>query len=325
MDSVFFPHDNNIFLAVPKTPLRTYESYIDRPYCESSFRDIVSLMIDTGHIRGNIIDVGAWIGDNAAPWSAMQTHLVYAIDPSRENCMYTYKIKELNNLKNLMVIEVAVSDKKGVISTNYSLDHASFTQCTSGINKVYSTSLDDLLKESIIEDISFIHLDVEEMELLVLKGAKRVIEKFRPIIVYEIHLTFNQTNNSSIKELLVNHNYNVYIINDILPGCLESCRNVLAIPKESDRDIINEITLHLNSYDYLICLYIKDRVEIIKCKKHSSAYYSYNMLRGNRYSLVLMEKKTKTVLEQYGLKEHLDKCIDYGFNVKDRDDYFLIE
>ena len=38
----------------------------------------------------NIIDLGAWIGDNSIPWAKNIDGIVYAIDPSKENCKYIY-------------------------------------------------------------------------------------------------------------------------------------------------------------------------------------------------------------------------------------------
>ena len=43
-------------------------------------------------IKGNIIDLGAWIGDNAIPWAKNINHIVYAIDPSSQNIEFITKM-----------------------------------------------------------------------------------------------------------------------------------------------------------------------------------------------------------------------------------------
>ena len=54
--------------------------------------------------------------------------------------------------------------------------------------------------EGEIADIGFIHLDVEGMEEKVVQGAKRIIQKNRPIVAYEIHLELFQPNRYYLKQ-----------------------------------------------------------------------------------------------------------------------------
>src|SRR5436305_11920183 len=102
MDSIIFPNDDNAFLLIPKEPNNVYSDYNRRPYHESLFRWVIQLLIKKKIIDGNIIDLGAWIGDNAAPWAKIQNNLIYAIDPSDINCEYINRVKNLNNLDNLI-------------------------------------------------------------------------------------------------------------------------------------------------------------------------------------------------------------------------------
>lgn len=67
------------------------------------------------------------------------------------------------------------------------------------------------------------------MEMQVIEGAGNLISKFKPIIAYEQHLELDDI--SKPKAFLSSKfGYNVYIINEILPGCRLDCRNFLAFP-----------------------------------------------------------------------------------------------
>jgi hypothetical protein len=53
----------------------------------------------------------------------------------------------------------------------------------------------------------------------------------RPVVTYEIHLPTDKYIDE-IKTFLKRLNYKVFLINEELPGCLEDCRNCLALPNE---------------------------------------------------------------------------------------------
>ena len=176
---------------------------------EVMFRRISTYLINNGHILGNIVDLGAWIGDNALPWSkslhippsaVFDTKnmakldpypLVYAIDPSPDNCQFIRDLASLNNIKNIRVIQKAISDKREVLSTNEDLTHCSFVSDDNSLtkqNQVKAWPLDDLYNAGEIADVAYIHLDVEGMENRVVAGAEKLINTYKPIIAFEQHL-----------------------------------------------------------------------------------------------------------------------------------------
>lgn len=55
------------------------------------------------------------------------------------------------------------------------------------IEKVTSIPLDDYIKSNNINKIYFIKCDVEGAELIVFKGARGSIEKYKPVVFCEIH------------------------------------------------------------------------------------------------------------------------------------------
>ena len=233
---------------------------------EVMFRRISTYLINRGHIRGNIVDLGAWIGDNAVPWTKSllmaqnatserldtksivnegKNHIVYAIDPSPDNCQFIRDLASLNNIQNIRVIEKAISDKREVLCTNDHLTHCSFVSDEdSGRNQVKAWPLDDLYVAGEIADVAYIHLDVEGMENRVVAGATTLIEMCRPIIAFEQHL--EQDPFLELSAHIAEKGYTVYLINEVLPGCRPDCRNFIAFPNDSfDDTIVETLNTHL--------------------------------------------------------------------------------
>ena len=136
----------------------------------------------------NIIDLGAWIGDNTIPWALKNDGIIYAIDPSHENINYINELSFLNCVSNVKTIQTCVSNQIETVYTDGDLKHTEFN-IDSGNIQLQTTTLDQLLHQNIIKDINFIHLDVEGFELKVLEGSINLINKYNPIICWEGHLT----------------------------------------------------------------------------------------------------------------------------------------
>ena len=163
MSSIFL-NDNNVEIKLIDHPFSEVFKY--RNIHEGIFRQINTFLINKNIINRdkNIIDLGAWIGDNSLPWAKNINGIVYAIDPSRENCNYIYSMSVYNNINNIKVIKAAISDTEKIISTDSEdLHHVSFTNNNLLTNKIQSFCLDTLYQQNIIKDIGYIHLDVEGM------------------------------------------------------------------------------------------------------------------------------------------------------------------
>jgi FkbM family methyltransferase len=227
---------------------------------EVMFRRISTYLINNGHVQGNILDLGAWIGDNSLPWSISllkaqkesadtaldPNFVVYAIDPSPENCRFMIDNSALNGIENVVVIQRAISDKREVLSTNEDLTHCTFVSDDSATykNQIEAVSLDDLFFAGELSKIAYIHLDVEGMENRVIAGATSLIEICRPIIAFEQHL--EQDPFLELSAHIAEKGYTVYLINEVLPGCRPDCRNFIAFPNDSfDDKIVETLNTHL--------------------------------------------------------------------------------
>jgi FkbM family methyltransferase len=239
-----FINDNNVEIELLEHQFS--DTFRNRSVHEGIFRQINTYLINNNIINRdkNIIDLGAWIGDNSIPWAKNISGIVYAIDPSKDNCDYINEMKTLNSINNMLIIKAAISDKEQIISTDSDLHHCSFTNNDSLSNKVQSYSLDTLYKQGIIRNVGYIHLDVEGMEYLVIAGSTKLIDDLNPIITFEQHL--DTDNYGDICKKLRNKNYSVFLINELLLGCREDCRNFIAFPNTIfNNDIIESIEKEL--------------------------------------------------------------------------------
>ncbi len=244
-----FKNDAGVRIQLPpESPISA--NFARRDNHEVIFRRINTYLIQHKIIDRNIIDLGAWIGDNTIPWALNHpTGKIYAIDPGQVNCEYIRNVCELNKITNVVTLQTAISDTNDLLSTNEDLHHCSFVYGNTGrdgINKVVAWSLDDLYKRGDITHIGYIHLDVEGMEKKVLQGARTIISEFRPLITFEVHLELDDY--AGILEYLKSHNYIIYMINEVLPGCRPDCRNSIAFPSEAfDADIITQLHTYLQT------------------------------------------------------------------------------
>jgi len=242
--SCTFTNDNHVTVTLIQHPFTP--QFQNRDNHEVLFRRINTFLILRGIIHRNIIDLGAWIGDNAIPWAKNIQGTVYAIDPSQDNCDFIRATAAANNLSNVKIVQKAISDQNELLSTNEHLHHCSFVYGNpgqTGANKVDAVSLDHLFATKEIENIGYIHLDVEGMEYKVLRGSSTILDTNRPIITFEQHLETDDYD--AILRYLTEKQYMVFLIDEVLPGCRPDCRNSIAFPTEQYTD---QLLLEINAY-----------------------------------------------------------------------------
>lgn len=249
--NALFTNDNNVTLSCIEHSFSSLFANRDRN--EPLFRKINTYLILQKIISRNIIDLGAWIGDNALPWAKNISDIVYAIDPSSENCFFMRAMCAKNNISNVKIMQVAISNKnETLITATSTIDHCTFVPWKWG--EVYSsetptthvsaTYLDYLYEKNVIKNIGYIHLDVEGMEYEVLQGSSNLIDECRPIVAYEQHLELD--NCMVIPAFLREKNYMIFLVDEILPDCRTDCRNFFAFPKEIySSKLIEDINSHI--------------------------------------------------------------------------------
>jgi len=159
-----------------------------------------SFEYDTLELYQNNINKGATIidiGANVGLFSLLGSELigpngkVLAIEPSKQVFDCFNKNIELNNLKNIIAVNVALGEEEGFISMSYpnkkdkeKNDAYGFID-TSKVGDVKCVVLDQFIKKHDIAKIDVIKIDVEGAELLCLKGAKEILKRDKPVIIFE--------------------------------------------------------------------------------------------------------------------------------------------
>ncbi len=146
-----------------------------------------------------ILDVGANIGYKTFFFAQLPGARVHSFEPIPENERTLKKIVDLFRIKNVQIHHCAVGDAEGVVEmvmpiTDNVRAHAYCHVATAsdpaeGLRfQVPLKRLDDV--EPLLDhrdSISAIKIDVESFELLVLKGAAKILQGHKPLVYCEVN------------------------------------------------------------------------------------------------------------------------------------------
>lgn len=140
------------------------------------------------------ISAGSYFGDFLPALSKETDQTIFTYEPVPEQFDYAKKTIALNNLQNVVIENLALSNKNGSVIMELCDPQSDEMLLLGGGSrivpqkskttiKVRSTTLDSLIPNDC--EISVIHLDVEGHEGQALEGASRLIKKNLPIIIVE--------------------------------------------------------------------------------------------------------------------------------------------
>lgn len=146
-----------------------------------------------------VLDLGAQTGSFSLLAKYFPRSHWYAFEPIQEAAFTLEKNLMLNSIHNVSVYQTAVSDTVGkAILKMPNLD--AWGLATLGKNvlrfnplserEVDCTTLDQFVNENQVNKVHFMKIDTEGWELYILRGAKDLILRDRPVILME----FNATN-----------------------------------------------------------------------------------------------------------------------------------
>ena len=175
--------------------------------------------------RGDIVvDVGAHIGYYTLISGARvgkEGH-VYSFEPNPETFKRLKRNVQLNNLNNISLYNIGLSDKEEFLTLNLP---TSINTGTAGITipenfsgkslKVKAIPLDKFIEKNNIKKVDIIKIDVEGAEIKVLKGMMETIRKFKPKIFIEINnkkLKAAGFSKEEVYNLLKKENYKAFQI-----------------------------------------------------------------------------------------------------------------
>jgi len=164
-----------------------------------------------------IFDVGANFGAMTLPFAKLvPLGKVYAFEPTFYAFSKLKKNLELNPELSQRVVPVQSFVSSNTSQGSHLKAYASWKVVSStegprhrihgGIPKpadgIPAVSLDDFCTQNGIERLDFIKIDTDGHELEVLKGAQKVIDKFKPVIIFEVGIYVMEEANIDFSEYL---------------------------------------------------------------------------------------------------------------------------
>jgi len=154
---------------------------------ETAEKEFVKLFLDKGDV---FIDVGANIGlfTLIAARIIGNKGKIISIEPTKKTFERLKEHIELNRYKNIIPINLALSDKKGIAilkkdMTGYDAWN-SLAKPTKGnlivSENVLTTTLDEIVKEYQLDNIKLIKIDVEGWEIPVMLGGEKILYSKKP-------------------------------------------------------------------------------------------------------------------------------------------------
>jgi FkbM family methyltransferase len=162
------------------------------------------------HLRSNTVvyDIGAHVGF----YSMLASKLVgprgkvYAFEPVSRNVAYLRRHLEANSVENVTTLNCALADSPGYAKFELGSDSSGGRLGKHGQIQVEVHSLDELLREHIIEPAQFVKIDAEGAELSILCGGAHYFREHGPLILLATH---NESIHRSCCELLQSWRYSV--------------------------------------------------------------------------------------------------------------------
>ena len=191
--------------------------------------------------NGVILDVGANIGNHTVFFST-QFSKVFSFEPVPSNCWILKANLYLNKIKNVVLLEIGLSDKNLEMAISSNDSH----NTNNGLKEIDTNSNEEQIKIQVligdeviqnlmlVEPIVAIKIDVEGLEPSVISGLKATIQKHKPMIYWEA-FDINSVNQSKIilEQLGYTHFYHL-------------------TPNKFSNKFLNKLTKAFSSSAYLI-------------------------------------------------------------------------
>ena len=157
------------------------------------------------NLNNDIIHAGTYFGD-FLPFLSKIFNKVWAFEISKNNYEAAEETLKINNINNVTLYQNAIGENEDTVFIETNVNNNDL----GGVSKVrnYETtenisqiSLDSIITEDSVIDL--IQLDIEGYEINALKGAMKIITKFKPILILE------DNNNDTEKEWFIKNIINL--------------------------------------------------------------------------------------------------------------------
>lgn len=189
----------------------TIEGIYEKNYLENVIKFLTKKKI----VNGVAIDIGANIGNHSIYFSQFYND-VYAFEPNPK--IYKALLINTEDHKNVYPFNLGLGNKQGqgyiTISNRQNLGSAQINMSKSeketSSQPINITQLDNFWGK-IDKEIGLIKIDVEGMELKVLKGGINIIRNYKPVIIFEQHKDDFKNNRSEVINFIRGMDYQIYV------------------------------------------------------------------------------------------------------------------
>lgn len=163
-----------------------WQEMIQPPYpkfYEGPMLTAIQHLVKQRLINDNLfIDCGANFGNHTVFFASECARKVVAFEPAPENFALLTENCRRNNCDNVVLHQAGVSDKVGKATIRKGIRWSQCKVMPSSVGNIQLFTIDAMR----LDECSLIKIDVEDMELAVLKGARKTIARFTPDIFIEI-------------------------------------------------------------------------------------------------------------------------------------------
>ncbi len=137
----------------------------------------------------SVIDIGANIGYYSILSSSLvgDKGFVMAVEPNSENIKFIESSRRLNNFKQLHIIQAAASIHEDIMVLRNEYSNGTCSSLPTNEGELFASEIVGCLRiDKLVENkIDLIKVDVEGGELLAIQGCINIIDKYKPIVVFE--------------------------------------------------------------------------------------------------------------------------------------------
>ena len=170
-------------------------------------KDVLDVLLAFTKPGDTFVDIGAHIGTVSIPM-ALKGAKVISFEPSDDAFPLLTSNAKLNNV-SIDIRKKGVGEKRGDATLQTGVKGNAGSRSLVEGGDVVVVPLDDEITHA-----DTIKIDVEGMELYVLRGAEQLITKSQPIIVFEmngIQMSFYKTKIQSVESFFRDHGYRLFL------------------------------------------------------------------------------------------------------------------
>ena len=176
-----------------------------------------------------IYDVGGHVGYYSILSSVLAgpTGKVLVFEPRPLNVAFLKRHIKFNDIENITLVEAAVSDKAGDAGFDDNTGSGTGHLSADGDLKVATIVLDEFVDGKSHPDPDFLKMDIEGGEIGALDGARKIIERARPVLLVATH---GDREHAFVLDYLEQYDYVHEVLN---PDAIKGDTEIVAFPEKT--------------------------------------------------------------------------------------------